>query len=300
MDRATDAALRQAAFRWLEEQVEVHGEVLEWTAHLLPGFPWQGQRVSLAGPPGIWKPAGCRWPLSIRTSHANPYQDAFEDEETLAYAFRDRRPDGREPPDNRGLLDARRRQVPLVYLHGVAKGRYLVVWPVFVEYADPVRRRFLVRTGDPRLLDGLRVQEEELQRRYAIVPLRLRIHQQTFRERVLAAYRGQCAICRLRHRELLDAAHIVPDVEPGGEPVVRNGLALCRLHHGAYDRDLIGIRPDRVVQVRRDVLDEEDGPMLRHGLQGIHGQEILVPRRAADRPDPGRLEIRWRRFLQAG
>ena len=51
-----------------------------------------------------------------------------------------------------------------------------------------------------------------------------RLHQATFRERVLHAYRTSCAICRLRHRELLDAAHILPDGHPRGEPVVPNGL----------------------------------------------------------------------------
>jgi hypothetical protein len=36
--------------------------------------------------------------------------------------------------------------------------------------------------------------------------------------------------------ELLDAAHILPDGHPKGEPVVPNGLALCKLHHAAFDR----------------------------------------------------------------
>jgi hypothetical protein len=52
---------------------------------------------------------------------------------------------------------------------------------------------------------------------------------------------------------------------------VTNGLALCTLYHAAFDRDVIGITPDYVVEVRRDVLEQEDGPMLIHGLQGFHG-----------------------------
>jgi hypothetical protein len=59
---------------------------------------------------------------------------------------------------------------------------------------------------------------------------------------VLRAYRDCCAVCRLRHEELLDAAHILPDGHPRGEPVVRNGLALCKLHHAAFDRHILGIR----------------------------------------------------------
>ena len=43
----------------------------------------------------------------------------------------------------------------------------------------------------------------------------------------------RCALCRLRHQELLDAAHITPDSEAEGEPLVSNGVVLCKLHHAA-------------------------------------------------------------------
>ena len=42
---------------------------------------------------------------------------------------------------------------------------------------------------------------------------------------------GRQALCRLRHQELLDAAHITPDGDAEGEPVISNGVALCKLHH---------------------------------------------------------------------
>ena len=44
------------------------------------------------------------------------------------------------------------------------------------------------------------------------------------------------------------------------------------------------------------VLDETDGPMLKTGIQGFNGATILRPRRAADRPDPERLGVRFERF----
>ena len=88
-----------------------------------------------------------------------------------------------------------------------------------------------------------------------------RMHQREFRQRVRRAYREQCAICRLRHEELLDAAHILPDGHPRGEPVVPNGLALCKPHHAAFDRHVLGVRPDLTVELRPDVLREPDGPM---------------------------------------
>ena len=65
---------------------------------------------------------------------------------------------------------------------------------------------------------------------------------------------------RKRNSEI-DAAHILPDGHPRGEPVVQNGLALCKLHHAAFNRHVLGVRPDLTVELRPDVLREPDGPM---------------------------------------
>jgi putative restriction endonuclease len=133
---------------------------------------------------------------------------------------------------------------------------------------------------------------------YVTATFRRRLHQVAFRERVIRAYQDRCALCRLRHHELLDAAHITPDRELEGEPIVSNGLALCKLHHAAFDSFFFVIRPDYVIQVRQSILDESDGPMLVVGLQQIHGQTIHLPRRLEDQPDPRRLERRFEEFLR--
>ena len=101
--------------------------------------------------------------------------------------------------------------------------------------------------------------------------------------------------------ELLDAAHIVGDAE-GGEPVVPNGIAMCKIHHAAFDSQIFGIRPsDYVVQVKPRVLEESDGPTLRHALQEIHGSRLDVPRSRLARPDRDLLGARYETFLsQAG
>jgi len=124
-------------------------------------------------------------------------------------------------------------------------------------------------------------------------------HQKGLRQRVLLAYRQCCAICRLRHEELLDAAHILPDGHPLGEPTVPNGLALCKLHHAAFDSDIVGVTPDLTVDVRLDVLQEIDGPMLQHGLQGFQGTRILVPRAEHFKPNRDFLAERYARFKKA-
>ena len=118
-----------------------------------------------------------------------------------------------------------------------------------------------------------------------------------FRARVVTAYRGQCAICRLQHRELLDAAHIIPDSDPGSSAEVSNGLSLCKLHHTAYDRDFLGIDPDYTVHINQSLLEERDGPMLRHGLQEMHGVRLELPRSRADRPDADSLGRRFEEFV---
>src|SRR5690606_22918080 len=118
-------------------------------------------------------------------------------------------------------------------------------------------------------------------------------------ERVIRAYRAQCAVCRLRHETLLDAAHIVGDKEEMGEPLVTNGLSLCKLHHAAFDRNFFGIRPDYVVEVRASILAESDGPMLQHGLKDIHGTRITVPGNIDFRPNAQRLDLRFQRFLSS-
>jgi putative restriction endonuclease len=307
MDQS-DHAVRLAAFRFLEELVQVSGEdgALRRTV-LERGFIHDGQRVPLVGPPGIFKPRILHaFPLSITTvpvveGESRPYDDAFGPDGLLRYRYRGTDPTHHE---NIGLRLAMQHQVPLVYFHGIVPGLYAAEWPVFIVADDPAGLTFTVSVDERRFatLGSVRVEDEppDLRRRYATRLFRQRLHQSEFRERVVRAYQHHCAVCRLRRDELLEAAHIMPDADPLGVPVVPNGVALCKLHHAAFDRYLIGIRPDCVVEVRRDVLDESDGPMLIHGLQGFHGTSLLLPRVPALRPDPVLLEARYERFRQAG
>lgn len=105
-------------------------------------------------------------------------------------------------------------------------------------------------------------------------------------------------MCRLKRPELVDAAHIVTDAE-GGAPDVPNGLALCKLHHAAFDRHILGVRPDLRIVVRQDILEEVDGPMLIHGLQDFHNAPLVVPRPPTLQPGRENLERRYEVFLRA-
>lgn len=305
--RFDDHAIRIAAGTWLREQTDRHGPELGWS-QLIHGFAFRGERIALVNQRGIWKPKQMETPISIRTSPSNPYRDSFDPEtQLLHYRYFQTDPGH---ADNVGLRQLMADQRPLIYLHGIQEGRYLGIWPAFIVGDDPAGLTFTVAVDNPAYAQDQWVAEQagtslvaagdrELERRYTTRTTLTRIHQRVFRHRVLHAYRERCAFCRLRRERLLDAAHIVPDKDPRGDPVVPNGLALCKIHHAAFDGMFLGVTPKGVIHVRPDLLREKDGPMLRHGLQGLHEQPIQRPRRTADHPDPDRLDVRYRKFRAA-
>ncbi len=294
--------VRLAAFQRLEELERVHGGVLPWNV-LRKGFEFGGDQLRFIGPQGIFKPAQMRLPLSLITSpekpgKARPYDDELGADGFLRYRYRGTDP---EHADNRGVRECFRDGLPLVYFHGIGTALYQSFWPVYIHADDPGALTFTVAIDDPLMLapDLRPAVVDEARRAYTTRLALQRLHQAVFRQKVLVAYRTSCAVCRLRHGELLDAAHILPDGHPLGEPVVPNGLALCKIHHAAYDANIVGIRPDLVVEVSEPVLREVDGPMLRYGLQEAHGSRLAVPRRAHDRPKVAFLEERYAEFRRA-
>lgn len=302
MDLTLEHRLRAAAFAWLDEQVTLHGEALD-AALLRRGFDFEGQRVPLAVQQGIHKPRFLDGALSLRTSINSPYQDHWADDDTLVYRYQ-----GDDPSswDNRAARFCHLHQLPLVYLHAVTpkpSPRYAVVWPVRIVEDHPADLSFHLQVPLATLIGAQHTagpdtaQAPPLERAYSSRLVRTRLHQTAFRERVLRAYRQQCAMCRLRHTELLDAAHIVPDADPTGEPLVTNGLSLCRIHHGAFDKHILAVDPATYrITVRPSILEEKDGPMLRHGIQALHGVRLQLPSRVSDRPDPARLTRHWDTF----
>ena len=87
---------------------------------------------------------------------------------------------------------------------------------------------------------------------------------------------------------------------PEGKSTIENGLSLCKLHHSAYDAFIIGVTPDYVIQVRADILEEEDGPVLQHGLKGLHNARLILPASRTQWPSRDALDWRYQRFMRAG
>ena len=302
-----DLAVRTRASAFLREQSCVHVDGIPWSI-LSKGFDFDGHRVPLASQQGIFRPAVCRLPLSIRTApivegRDRPYEDEQSPEGLLLYKYRGT---DRSHRENEGLREAMRTRRPLIYLYGLTRGWYDAVWPAYVVHDDPGSLTFTVALGVQEAalsgpLAGASIEMEgEDTRRWVTRQSVVRLHQKSFRLRVMLAYRERCAICRLGRRALLEAAHILPDGSPRGLAIVPNGLSLCRLHHAAFDADVLGVSPDLRVEIRTDVLKEKDGPMLVHGLQGFHGARVAhLPRSEKDRPRREFLAERYEKFRKA-
>ncbi|MGA8417972.1 MAG: HNH endonuclease [Candidatus Dormiibacterota bacterium] len=285
---------------WLDEGIHTGHEV--FTFDELAMFSFEGRRVPLMDPQrGIRKPAHLTAALSIRTrftppGQVPPYEDAEGPDGLLRYKYRGL---DRNHPENVALREAYERRLPLVWFVGVAVGAYVPIYPIWIVGDEPAQLQFVVAFDVAQRLVTVGNLSDEVQRRYVERLTRQRLHQPVFRIRVLTAYANQCAMCRLRYSSLLDAAHILPDGHPLGAAIVTNGLSLCKIHHAAYDNNLLGVRPDLVVEVRSDVRTQIDGPMLLHGLQEMAGVRLVRPRSRASQPDPERLEERYIEFRGA-
>jgi putative restriction endonuclease len=293
-----DEDVRTSCFGQLAILSAQFGPDVPYRGGLDGGFSFRGARVPYLSPQkGIFRAAAQRGPaaLSIQTSANTPYRDV-ETREGFLYDYR---AGSIDQADNRALRAAHELQVPLVYFVGTRPGWYRPNFPFYVVTDDPATRQVLVAPGamvGP--IDELEpiLPDDPIERGYALREVRVRIHQARFRGRVVPAYRGQCAICRLKEMRLLDAAHITRDTEEHGEPTVSNGLALCSIHHRAFDHDLVAISPDYEVRVSGRLLHDEDGPMLDL-LKAFDRRSIQVPRRPDLKPDRERLAARFERFL---
>ena len=300
-----DDELRAAAFAFLTQLTARTGGIVK--REDLRQFTFQGKRISLEqNMRGIRVVQGNPVAISILTTYRQrpedrPYEDDIGPDGYPRYKWQGTDP---QAPDNVALRVAMELRKPLAWFVGVAPGLYEAVFPVWLVDEEADQHQFVVALDEAMETawqqEVLLTAPDEVRRReYALGVIRRRLHQPDFRRRVLLANERQCAICGLRHAELLDAAHIKEDAD-GGEPVVTNGIAMCAIHHRAFDALVLGVTPKYAVEVRKDILEEQDGPTLLHALQGVHGTTLVLPTRTVQRPDTELLEQRYQRFQQAG
>jgi len=114
---------------------------------------------------------------------------------------------------------------------------------------------------------------------------RRRARDQAFVGLVKDAYNYSCAICG-SSRETpagnseVEAAHIYPK-RKGGSDDVRNGIALCKLHHWAFDTGWLAISDEHKILVKD--APNRDG---YYEFKQLEGDSIQLPERSGTEPDP--------------
>jgi putative restriction endonuclease len=299
-----DALIRAAAFKHVRGLQEIHDPL--GSEHLSAGFIYVGERLPLINQRrGIFKPQRMRYLLSIRTVFPKPgarvwyddqrevHRQIYDGDQTVDYAFMGDDPDA---ADNRWLREAWENQVPIIYFLGTSPGRFQAIVPAFIAGWDRQAKKASVAFGAP---GEVALSADTAERRYALRTVKQRLHQASFRDAVIAAYRGRCALSGLPEPMLLDAAHIISDAnERLGQPVVPNGIPLSKIHHAAFDAHLIGIDPDFRVHVAERLRAQHDGPMLE-ALKRLQSTTIHLPARERDHPDRDRLAERFEAFKAA-
>jgi putative restriction endonuclease len=306
MSDLDERAFREAAFAWLRAQKLVKST---FTRDDLSKFDFLGERTRLLGPyTGIWKPRQLSSALSISTAYVEderkrPYQDGIGSDGMLRYKWRGTNPN---QSDNVALRRAMERGDELIWFVGVGyvgsrTQTYEAIFPVTLVAEEPNEHQFVVQcdSNQMHLPDSSPSQIVEIAKKYNERIVKTRYHQPIFRSRVLQAYEQRCAVCRLPFVELLDAAHIKADSQ-GGSAHITNGLALCKIHHGAFDSNIMGISPDYVVRIRESVLQTFDGPTLQHALKEMEGETLRqLPMDSRQMPDRELLAERFAVFSLA-
>jgi putative restriction endonuclease len=276
---------------------------IPWSA-IEPGFKFDGEKVFLANKAvGIFKPRQLtRGLLSIKTTmprkgRINIYDDEEQSEGYFRYSLQKGDP---YTGGNKHLWEAYEDRSPFIYFHAVAEGRYKAIWPCYISEIHPEQRFCEVVVGEPLTQWKKEVVykiPDAPERKYAVRESLVRLHQATFRENVLSAYGFKCAISGLPVPELLEAAHITPDVEADGSAEVSNGISLSRLHHKAYDANLIGITPDYKIIISDSLIQISDGAVLK-ALQDSKGMSLRLPNKKRCWPERWRLEKRYLQFKE--
>ena len=311
------APLHRESLAWFQQRA---GEVHAWPGRVdLPS----GTTFLASTPKGIYKPKWTHYALSVRQSLDGPYNDQVMErpDGTWSYAYFQEGFDAADvhaKATNRGLLACLVDSVPVGVFRQVAKGpsRYEILGLAlvatydggffFLEGAAPdgtVRR-----PGPAAEFERLEVMRNEivqaahisapevvaplLARQRVFAEILRRRGQAAFREQLLAAYDGQCAMTGYDAQPSLEAAHIIPYADRGLS-TPQNGLLLRADVHTLFDVGLVAVEPsDFTVQLS----DRLAGTRYQH----LEGKTLQLPRSVALRPSAEFLarHAAWARVSQ--
>ena len=289
-----DAAIRSRAIQFV---LALRERWVAIPAAELQKYSVAGARIFLTGQQGIFKPADLSYPLSITSTLDSPYTDNPIDGKRVLYDFA---PWSREY-ENDGLKRCAEMKLPLIYFLQTKRKpvpEYIAFAPVLVMAWNDTARQFVVDLTESISSDSpaplhnrsdwtdapTAIREAPiLEKQYAPTVVQRRLHQARFRNQVLSAYRERCAVCVLRVRPLLDAAHLIPDRDPKPTIVVSEGIALCATHHRAFDTNMMSF--DSQYRVVVDLPSEvQVGEGETSMLLAFSGRQLALPSNPDHRP----------------
>lgn len=128
-------------------------------------------------------------------------------------------------------------------------------------------------------------------RRLIVARIVQRFRAHDFRRRVLRAYRHHCAFCGVQ-LGLLDAAHLLPVAASASTDDTNNGIALCKLHHAAFDGNLVSFNEAYRIEVSTHQSRRLRIAKLSGGLADFAAMlrpSILLPAVHRDIPLPAQI-----------
>lgn len=126
-----------------------------------------------------------------------------------------------------------------------------------------------------------------------------RLYTGFFRATVISNFDGRCAVSGLRVPQLIEAAHILSWAEREDLRLVpANGLALCTILHRAYDADLLGIDPDGLLHVSKQLKHGAKDSLFEKFFNDIDASAHLRKGKRYN-PNPAFLDQKFQTFLVA-
>jgi putative restriction endonuclease len=230
--------------------------------------------------------------IVLLSKEGGPYSDEVTSSETFHYIGEGLEGDQNRTPRNQALIDAVEESFPIYFFYQYEE-RSQWQYQGLVEVMDFQRIekdgrkvfRFTMRRLD---MDDYteykeaqetvekQVEEPNLTRETEEVETTRKARSSAFSRRVKEQYGYKCAVCGAERRSPegvpeVEAAHIYPK-EEDGKDTVQNGIALCRLHHWAFDHGWFTITDDLKVEVIE--IEEVETP---EEIKNISGKQLQEP-----------------------
>jgi hypothetical protein len=179
---------------------------------------------------------------------------------------------------------------PMVFGPGGERTPVGSVSPLLLPFPQDAQERASRAEFDARSASDPPVSDEDARRRVQR-EIFARQGQSSFRETLIQAYRGQCAVTGCTVTPVLEAAHLIP-YRGTHTNLVSNGLLLRADIHTLLDYKLLAPDPGtRAIVISKLLAGTQYGE--------LSGRRIAEPIATAQRPSDSALEKVWQEFLRA-